>query len=268
MKKRLLTAAVGLTLLVIVLAFHDTVVFDIAIIIVNLIALYEAFINTKKVVDWPIFGIAAAYTVLTPLVYTGYIPMATSVLNIVYVTVMFLVAILRQRIIQLDSLVFGLLISLLLSQSFTCFIMVSHSTNGLFLLLYSFNCAWICDAGAYFVGRKFGKHKLAPAISPKKTIEGAVGGLVASEVFAVILVLVCPMLFATVGKLSLPWVMLLTPVVSIAGIIGDLMASYIKRSTGIKDFGNLLPGHGGILDRFDSMLLIVPMVYIAVQLIN
>ena len=123
--------------------------------------------------------------------------------------------------------------------------------KGLINLLLILNFSSICDTGAYFVGVTMGKHKLCPKISPKKTIEGAVGGLIASILVTILLT----KLFAVPNM----WLMvLLTPVFCIAGIIGDLSASVIKRRVGIKDYGKIIPGHGGIMDRFDSILLIAP----------
>lgn len=268
MKQRLITAAFGLTLLVVGLIFHDSIGFDIAIILINLLAVYESFVNTKKVRSLPVIVSAALYTILIPLSTMGYLPISTPVLHTVYVAVLFLVSILPKKALPLDSLMYAFAVSFLLSQAFTGFIVISHAANGLFLLMYAFSCAWICDAGAYFVGRKLGRHKLAPTISPKKTVEGAIGGLLSSELFGILLALLCPVIFQSVGAVSVLWVAVLTPVLSVAGILGDLMASYIKRSVGIKDFGNLLPGHGGVMDRFDSMLLIVPMISMSIGLIN
>jgi phosphatidate cytidylyltransferase len=126
---------------------------------------------------------------------------------------------------------------------------------GFFYLLLAFLLAWATDIGAYASGRLWGKHKLAKTLSPNKTIEGAVGGLVCSMAVSVIafIVVSIPSTLAETAILGL--------LASIVGQIGDLTASAIKRQTGIKDFGNLLPGHGGVLDRFDSFLLIAPLVY-------
>ncbi len=127
--------------------------------------------------------------------------------------------------------------------------------KGIYYLLLMLNFSSICDMGAYFAGSFFGKHKLCPAISPKKTVEGAIGGVVASLVFTVVFVL-C---FGMSHKIL--FTLLLTVPFCIIGMLGDLFASVIKRAVGIKDYGNLIPGHGGILDRFDSMLLIAPFLY-------
>ena len=112
---------------------------------------------------------------------------------------------------------------------------------------------------AFAVGRKFGRNKLIPEVSPKKTVEGAIGGLAGSVIFNFILGVVCSVIFDC-AVYYLPLVALAI----IAGVmsqLGDLAASCIKREHGIKDFSNLLPGHGGVLDRFDSVLFVAPVVY-------
>lgn len=112
---------------------------------------------------------------------------------------------------------------------------------------------WVTDSGAYFTGRKIGKRKLWPEISPNKTIEGFVGGIVLAVIGAVIMQLIAPF--------DVSWLMLLFVVVvsSIFGQMGDLVESAIKRHYNVKDSGSLLPGHGGILDRFDSLLFVLPL---------
>ena len=126
---------------------------------------------------------------------------------------------------------------------------------GLEFVIFILLVIWTTDSGAYFVGRKLGKHKLWPEISPKKTIEGSVGGVVIAVIFAVIMQLIYP--FAS------SWTLLIvvTIIASIIGQMGDLVESAIKRHYGVKDSGNILPGHGGILDRFDSLLFAVPLLH-------
>ncbi len=111
------------------------------------------------------------------------------------------------------------------------------------------------DSGAYYSGRQFGKHKLSPAISPKKTIEGAVGGLVCAILAGIVLAV---LLF---DKVNLPFILFAAIILTGVGILGDLAESIIKRGTGTKDSGRLLAGHGGILDRIDSILLAAPVLY-------
>ncbi|WP_028273590.1 phosphatidate cytidylyltransferase [Atopococcus tabaci] len=121
----------------------------------------------------------------------------------------------------------------------------------LFLILF---VIWATDSGAYLIGRKIGKKKLAPAISPNKTVEGSLGGVAVAMLVAA--------LYLTLVNTGLPfWTMLaLAAVVSVAGQLGDLVESAIKRHYGVKDSGSLLPGHGGILDRFDSLIFVMVLI--------
>ncbi len=133
--------------------------------------------------------------------------------------------------------------------------------HGLFLILFVAFCAWFTDIGAYFVGSFFGKHKLCPNISPKKTVEGAVGGVVICVIATVILYAVFSNFIFKESNANYLAVVLMTVFLSIVSICGDLTASVIKRNFGIKDFGKLIPGHGGIIDRFDSLIFVLASFY-------
>ena len=135
--------------------------------------------------------------------------------------------------------------------SFTSLSLLMYVNKGLFYFGVIIISSWGCDAGAYFIGCKFGKHKLIPDVSPNKSVEGAIGGVLVSIVFNVLYGFVVSSLGgAKVEYLSLA---LLGLVLSIVAMVGDLIASLIKREYGIKDYSNVLPGHGGIVDRFDSV---------------
>ena len=121
-----------------------------------------------------------------------------------------------------------------------------------------FIISFATDTFAYFSGYLFGKHKLIPKISPKKTVEGSIGGIIGS--------VVCCVLFGYLFKLDLVHMTVIGSIGSIVAQLGDLFASAIKRYVGIKDYGKLIPGHGGILDRFDSVILVAPFVYNAINL--
>ncbi len=133
--------------------------------------------------------------------------------------------------------------------------LIETRNAGLEYVVYCLLVVWTTDSGAYFVGRKLGKNKLWPEISPKKTIEGFIGGIVIAVIFAIGMQLIYP--FAN-GYILLVFV---TIFASIIGQMGDLVESAIKRHFDVKDSGNILPGHGGILDRFDSLLFVVPLLH-------
>jgi phosphatidate cytidylyltransferase len=124
---------------------------------------------------------------------------------------------------------------------------------GAWLVLYVCATTWSADAGAYFVGARYGRRKLAPTLSPKKTVEGAVGGLLASSLMSIA--------WGSWVHLPLIHCLVLGPVIGMLAQVGDLCESAIKRDLGIKDFGGIMPGHGGVLDRFDSVLFTAPIAY-------
>ncbi|MBM7617715.1 phosphatidate cytidylyltransferase [Weissella uvarum] len=127
---------------------------------------------------------------------------------------------------------------------------------GLGALFFVLLIVWTTDSGAYMIGRKFGKHKLAPAISPNKTWEGSIGGTVVAVIVAAVYALFVPLEYNW-------WIMLVIALIlSVSGQLGDLIESALKRFYKVKDSGNILPGHGGILDRFDSMLIAFPVFYL------
>lgn len=132
--------------------------------------------------------------------------------------------------------------------------------GGVYLAFLVFLCSWGCDTCAYCVGVLIGKHKMSPRLSPKKSIEGAVGGVAGS---ALLTALYC-YIFRTQMNLTGSEIGILALIAGVAGLIsmvGDLTASAIKRNYEIKDYGHLIPGHGGILDRFDSMIITAPIIY-------
>ena len=131
---------------------------------------------------------------------------------------------------------------------------------GLWYILLVLVIPWVSDTGAYFTGYFLGKHKMAPIISPKKTWEGFFGGWLVSVGAAALLVVIYNAL--TGSNANVLTAVLLALVLAPLSVCGDLLASLIKRRTGIKDYGNIMPGHGGVMDRFDSVVLIAPLLYV------
>jgi len=121
------------------------------------------------------------------------------------------------------------------------------------LLLFSLLLVWVADSSAYFVGRKYGKNKLAPSISPGKTIEGAAGALLLTTLFA--------FLFADYFSLPVEASLVYAIIITSFSIFGDLFESYLKRAANLKDSGNIIPGHGGVLDRIDGICSSIPIIF-------
>lgn len=141
---------------------------------------------------------------------------------------------------------------------FSFLMLTRNMPGGEPMVLVAAISAFGCDTFAYLTGRLIGKHKMAPLLSPNKTVEGALGGIVTSLVLSLLVGIgigESPLKYALAGGVG-----------ALAGIVGDLAASAIKRNKGIKDYSNLIPGHGGILDRFDSMLFVAPVVYFFARL--
>lgn len=130
---------------------------------------------------------------------------------------------------------------------------------GKFVYALIFFCAWICDTCAFAAGRAFGKHKMAPFLSPNKTIEGAIGGILGGTLLCVFAAFLASVLVP--GENLYGGFIVIGIVGSIIGMVGDLAASAIKRNHGIKDYGKVIPGHGGIMDRFDSIIFTAPVIY-------
>ncbi len=180
-------------------------------------------------------------------------------LSVIYFIIAAVICLKNQGKFSLTDIVALTSFPIVLSFAFNTLGQVLNGDNGIFYLLLLLNFSSVCDMGAYFVGSTIGKHKLCPAISPNKTVEGAVGGIVSSVIISLVLCLA----FSLTDKLLA--VLIFTIPFCILGMIGDLFASTIKRVAGIKDYGDLIPGHGGILDRFDSIIMIAPVLYLVIS---
>ncbi|MQN01386.1 MAG: CDP-archaeol synthase [Lachnospiraceae bacterium] len=170
----------------------------------------------------------------------------------------------RYEIRQAAELFFGpLYVSVMLSYIFT----TREYTHGKYLVWLIFLTSWGCDTCAYCVGRLCGRHHMSPVLSPKKTVEGAVGGVVGAFLLNLLYLMIfrSKLIYMSTGDIVL--LSLLSMVGALISMIGDLAASAIKRNVGIKDYGKLIPGHGGILDRFDSVLITSPIIFYLVTFI-
>lgn len=223
------------------------------------IAAFELLWNTGALKLRPAVAAAIGYMALATI--SGYLASDINwfyIVTAIYVAAMIMIALIRHESITAHAFGYAIGVPVIVAKAFCSLatIIASGDEKGIFYFLFMFNFASIADMGAYFVGSAIGKHKMAPVISPKKTIEGAVGGMVCSCIFTLAFVFAFNAWFDTSFVLW-QWI-IATPVFVVLGMIGDLAASYIKRSFGIKDYGNLIPGHGGVMDRLDSMLMVAP----------
>lgn len=245
--------------------FGITVV--IAVALLAAIATYEMLDGTGCVKNKAAVIVAMVYSALVQFCYSG-IFIDETVLTVMYVLAVVGFAVFDHKSFGDRQITMALSMPVVISFAFYCLAMLINSSDGAgllyFVLLFNFAC--ISDIFAYFVGSAIGKHKLAPEISPKKTIEGAVGGLLGSVIGTFVICLVFEAILKT--DISILTLVLITPVMSIVGMLGDLFASAIKRNYGIKDYGNIMPGHGGILDRTDSILLVAPAFALFLKLVS
>lgn len=178
-----------------------------------------------------------------------------AVLTIVWMLAFLLLAltVITKNRTTIDGAALMLLGALYVGYGFAAMTQVRHIEQGLLWTFLSFGCIWASDIGAYFIGRAFGKTKLWPSISPNKTIEGAFGGVFLALIISAVFALTIPD-FVTLSK-----ALLIGLIAAVAGQFGDLIQSAYKRVRNIKDTGTLLPGHGGVLDRCDSWLIVFPL---------
>ena len=268
MKTRIITSAVAIAVFIAVLIFgeQNSIVITIAIALVNMILCGE-YLSAKKLnKNLKIMIPCMLFAFLIPtLSYTmyRYIPYYLFALTLAVIAVVF------HKDTKADDVIFAFGGEILLSVSMAAFAMRACASNrySSFWVVLIVGIPWIADTVAYFVGSAVGKRKLCPNISPKKTVEGAAAGVLAGTVAPLLFALVFQLIYGsvTINYWILPLIGLLNSIIS---IFGDLLFSVIKRSCGIKDYGSIMPGHGGLLDRFDSVILCTPVIYLISQFVT
>lgn len=266
MKTRIIAAVALLPLLLVIVLVLPTIFTAILFGLMAAIAAYELLWGTGFVKHPRLVSYAAVMAFLTAIwsnLGAGYVWALLGVL--LMVVVLFAEIMISDMKLRFDKIVVCLAAGLLIPYLLTALVRIHSTAHGKFYIMIPFVLAFISDSGAYFAGRYLGKHKLAPTISPKKTVEGAAGGILGAIVGMLIYGMILQLAFDF--KVNYLYAALYGVVGSVAGVFGDLCFSTIKRQTGIKDYGNLIPGHGGILDRFDSMVIIAPLVEILLILV-
>lgn len=267
--KRVLSGVILFPIVAIVLIFGNQYFVDAAIAIIAIMTLhefYKAFKTGNKAnpVRWVgyIAAISIAFIHIIPSPYILKIIGAIIPISILILFVTVIFKNLKTNITDIAVTFFGICYIVI----FLMFIPIIRENleHGKILIWFVFFAAWGTDVFAYFVGKNFGKHKFCQ-ISPNKTIEGCIGGTIGAIMIVVIYAIVCNQIW-NLG-FNYVYVAMIGAILSVISQIGDLAASSIKRYTGIKDFSNLIPGHGGMLDRIDSIIFIAPFAYFLLMLI-
>ncbi len=278
MRTRIITGIIGLVVVVLALVFLHTPFFNILVSFFSVVAAYELMKANKTINNRPLM--------VLNFIFAAALPFATYLLG----------AVAAATVMAYIIITIGILVFFYKSQNFNRYLIATAEiafytfsfysivtlrdmylvsgnaafvkSDGIYFLLLGMAMAWGADTGAYFVGSFFGKRKMAPHVSEHKTWEGFAGGILSSVILCV-LISVFYKIFAKYEIASINYVAIIILAVfgAIVGVIGDLFASCIKRTNEIKDFGNLLPGHGGSLDRFDSFALVAPYLSIAINII-
>ena len=264
--KRIISGLIGFPIVVAIIMIGNKYLIDAVFAVIMLISIHEfqnAIGNKFKPVKWLgyILAIGTAFIHIVPLeimqrILILLIPMVIAILFIKIV-----VSKMETNFNDITMELFGLLYVI----GFTVFMPLLYwENNGKYLIMYILLSAWGSDTFAYAIGRRFGKHKLT-VISPKKSVEGSIAGIIG----AVLVCLCYTVLINKVANLGINYmyIALITMLLSALSQIGDLAASSIKRYVEIKDYGNLIPGHGGMLDRIDSIIFIAPFAYFLLTLI-
>lgn len=275
MKQRILVAVVGVPLLLLVLVWAPDWATMALVMLLSVIGAHElmhALCGAEKARRW--WGLAGTMSVFAVisvawsdekyrvwgLALTGKLLLAAF---IVLAFVCMVVEYGKDNALTFTDMSAVFAAGLAVPLALSCLLRLRMMPYGGGMVLIPLVAAFCSDSAALFTGMACGKHKLAPQVSPKKTVEGAIGGLVGGMVGMVIFRIV--FFFCTVHSLNILWCMLLGLVGAAMGQLGDLSFSAIKRQCGIKDYGRLLPGHGGVLDRFDSVIFAAPVIWLIVS---
>ena len=261
MRVRTITSAIILAVAIPLLIFSKYLVYPIALALLSLGAIFEMLRVMGMHKTWVISIPAYMMSVVFPL-SSYYIThetrsfylLVTAAVTFAYLIYIMCVAVFSKGSISVSKISEVFLVFTYINTSFTSLCLIRYIEHGLLCLCLVFITAWVSDSMAYIVGSLIGRHKLIPEISPKKTVEGAVGGILSAALGSALFGLIVNL---TSGINPNYLVLVISGLIlSVVSQIGDLIASLIKREHGVKDYGKLLPGHGGIMDRFDSVLAV------------
>lgn len=266
MFQRVMVAVVCIPLLLVIFFVLPPIAVPILIAALSMIAVHEVLWSTGFVKNGKLSGYSIVLAGLIPFwVYYGQAALPALIVLFVYFLLTFVEAISSNYQVTVEKMGGSFFFATLISYFLCSFIRLQQMDGGKFLILLPLVAAFLSDAFALFAGILFGKHKLAPKLSPKKTVEGSVGGFFGAALGTAVYGLVMQFAF----QLSVNYLLLVLYGLlgSLVSQIGDLSFSYVKRQYNLKDFGNIFPGHGGVLDRFDSVIFCAPLIEILLRLL-
>ena len=263
MRTRILTGLIAFIIFLPFLIFSDTIAFPIAMALCSVVSVFEMIhcvgLHKKLALTLPLCLVAAATPVCLRLLGLDSVMAAVPGAILVFLLYVPAITTFSKGKLPVTESSTALMTSIYIIAGFSAMVYLhDFHEGGKYLYLLTFIGAWVPDTFAYFTGMLFGKHKLIPDVSPKKTVEGAIGGVFFCVLAFIAFALVYNNLWVADGGRLLPlWLMAIIGLVTaIVSMVGDLTMSLIKRHYGIKDYGRILPGHGGFLDRFDSVIAV------------
>ncbi len=261
MLQRILVGVFGVPVLILFALVFPPLCMVIMLSILCGLAVYECLYATSEVRHRGLLTISILLAMLVPFwFYFGHSGAMGFTVLFLFFLAMNLMAIASGQTIRFGQMGISLYGAAMVPLMLSSMILIRDADHGRFFVLLPFVSAFSSDVFALVAGMNFGKHKLAPRLSPKKTVEGSVGGILGAGVLCLVYGLIVRQFWGV--DANLPALLLYGLIASPVSQIGDLSFSYIKRESGIKDYGDLLPGHGGVLDRFDSVIFCAPFTYI------
>ena len=268
LKPRLLTAAIGIPAVVVIMLLSElwSPLVGIVVGLASLLMIGEFLYARRLLSCIPLSIVCMLYALAMPNV--AICGAVTYIITYVFFIAAFLVSLIYHKKLHSMNLAYALFGTLLISYGMSA-VTIACRTNGFsvsFYFVLIFLLPWMADGGGYFIGSYFGKHKLCPTISPKKTVEGLLGGIVFCVASAMIMGLLFQFVFLNgKARVNFPALVVIGILDSVISVLGDLSFSLIKRHLKIKDYGSMFPGHGGMLDRCDSIIFTAPLVVVISQ---
>ena len=273
MTKRIISAAVGIALGILMFLLDFRPLYLVVITVFSLMAVYEVLLATKYLQNKVLTVVSLVFVCFAPLMFTTkFLRNNIAPISLAFILALFVVMLAMHEVVSFAQISIVAVVSICIPMSFSSFLFmrIGFPEHGVFFMLFVLFASWFSDSGAYFAGTFFGKHKMSPKISPKKTWEGFFGGIIVAAIAAYLLGVGYEIYDvvrhgAHTFVIDKPFLAAAAAVCAVFGVLGDLSASLVKRQCSVKDFGNIMPGHGGILDRFDSVLFVAPFVYQLIQ---